>query len=96
MAFPTTGNLAPAFAELSKLKDEVKTLNDKAKAIIEDVRPALIGQRVSRFGRIYEICQVDVRGSARPTCYGVTVSRDGKVGSRGFDLGALEDCEFLS
>lgn len=96
MTFPTTGNLAPHFVDLLRIKGEVAELNRQATAIINDIRPALIGQRVVRFGRVYQICQVDVRRNAQPTCYGVTVSREGKVGSRGFDLGALEDCEFLS
>lgn len=95
MPYPTTGNMAPTFADLSRLATESMALSDEARMLLLNIRPALIGQRVRRFNRMWQIVQVDVRGNAQVTCYGVTVSRSGKVGTRGFDLGNLDGCEFI-
>jgi hypothetical protein len=96
MPFPATGNLAPALAELSRYAKEVDDIKRRANALLCDIGTGLVGQRVRRFdGRIWEICQVDWRyGSVH--CYGVSVSKRGKVGTRAFDLGKLEDCKFLT
>lgn len=95
MSYPTTGNAAPHFADLSAIAEEHRKLQERAREILDQIRPVLIGQRVRQWGRVWQICQVDVRANARVTCYGVTVSKTGKVGTRGFDLGLLENCEFL-
>lgn len=95
MPFPTEGNLAPAFAELSQYRRDCACLTASAAKVLAEIRPALIGQRVRQFGRIWQIKQVDVRGNGVVSCYGVTVSKRGRVGTRGFDLGILEECEFI-
>jgi hypothetical protein len=95
MPYPTTGNTAPAFAELSRLSSEAKALNEQAEQVLDEIRQVLIGQHVIQWGRRWQVCQVDVRSNARVTCYGVTVSKRGKIGKRGFDLGALEHCELV-
>lgn len=96
MTVPTIGNLAPALADLSGIAREARELHRRANDVLKDIRPALIGLRVRRYGREWQICQVDIRGNASLTCCGVTVSKRGKVGTRAFDLGRLEDCEFLA
>lgn len=96
MPYPTGGNLGPAFEELSAIANESATLNARATTVLDGIRDALIGQHVIQYGRRWQISQVQVWGSARVTCYGVTVSKKGKVGTRGFDLGLLENCRFVS
>ena len=96
MSYPTTGNLAPAFADLSGIAKQCADLNNRACVILNDIRPALLGQRVTRYGRLWEVSQVQVWANGRVTCYGVRVSKKGKVGTRGFSLGMLEDCKFIT
>lgn len=96
MTYPTTGNLAPIFVDLSRLAFDSRQLHRKATEILNDIRPALLGQRVARYGRTWEICQVQVSLGGNVTCYGHAVNKRGKVGTRGFDLGSLEHCEFLA
>lgn len=96
MAYPTNGNLGPAFSDLSAIAAEVEALRVRGRAILDDIRPALIGQRVRRYGREWQVCQVQIWGGGDVTCYGVRVSKKGKVGTRGFDLGLLAQCEFIS
>lgn len=96
MSYPTTGNLTPHFADLSSISADVRALKDRADVILKDIRPALIGQRVFRYGRHWQIVQIQVNSGGEVSCYGVTVSRKGKVGTRGFDLGLLEHCDFMS
>lgn len=95
MSYPTNGNLGPSFVELADLAAHCAVARRKAMNILDDIRPALIGQRVTRYGRTWEICQVQVGLSGHVTCYGVTVSKRGKVGRRGFDLGNLSHCDFV-
>lgn len=95
MPYPKTGNLAPAFTDLAALAAEIDTLRERANAILADIRPALIGQRVAKYGRTWQITQVQIWGSGRVTCYAVRVSKKGKVGTRSFDLGNLDQCEFI-
>lgn len=95
MTFPTTGNLAPALADLAELERAQEEMRTSAREILDQIRTGLVGQRVRAHGREWQICQVDVRTRAVVTCYGVTVSRSGKVGTRGFCLGDLSGCQFL-
>src|SRR6202021_1851257 len=95
MAYPTTGNLAPSLSDLSGLAKDVRAIQDRARAILADIRPGLIGQRVRRFDRVWEIKQVQIWGGGDVTCYGVRGSKRGQGGTRGFDLGMLEQCESL-
>lgn len=95
MSYPTTGNLGPSFSDLSAIAAEVEALRVRGRAILADIRPALIGQRVRRYGHDWQISQVQLWAGGNVTCYGVRVSKKGRVGTRGFDLGLLEHCEFL-
>lgn len=96
MPYPTGGNMGQHFADLAELEKAQQEIRDSAREILDQIKPALIGQHVRQYGRLWQICQVDVRACAVVTCYGVTVSKTGKVGTRGFDLGMLSDCEFVN
>jgi hypothetical protein len=91
-----TDNLAPALGDLAALRKEAFELSERARAILDDLRPALVGRRVFRWGRVYQIDALRIDNGARVRCYGVTVSGAGKVGTRGFDLGTLDECEIIS
>lgn len=95
MSYPTTGNLSPSLCTLEQIAATSRKLREDAKRILDDIRPAIIGQRVRQYQRTWEICQVSIASSGDVICYGVTVSKRGKVGTRGFDLGRLQDCEFI-
>jgi hypothetical protein len=80
---------------LSEIAADCEHLRREAVEILDGIRPALIGQRVYRYGRMWQIVTARVSSTGAITCYGVTVSRRGKVGTRGFDLGRLADCDFI-
>ncbi len=95
MAFPTTGNTGPLFSRLRDIAAECALLRREAHEILKDLNPVIIGRRVKRFGRVWQISQARIGNSGSVQCYGVTVSRKGKVGTRDFDLGNLSDCDFI-
>lgn len=96
MPYPTKGNLGPSFAHLSEIAATCADLNRDARVTLASIESAVIGQRVRTRGRVWEICTVRVGLSGAVHCYGVPVNkRTGKAGVRGYDLGDLEQHEFL-
>jgi hypothetical protein len=95
MAYPTSGNTGPLFRRLDDIANDCSHLRREAQEILGDLKPVVIGQRVERHGRVYQIVDAHVGLSGNVVAYGVTVNRKGKVGSRGFDLGNLVDCKFI-
>lgn len=95
MSYPVTGNTAPALRQLSRLAALERRMTRRGQAILKEISPALIGQQVIRYRRRWSICQVHIRKNCVVSCYGVGVTKRGKIGVRGFDLGNLEECEFV-
>jgi hypothetical protein len=71
----------------------VDAIQEQVRNLWEDVAPLIVGLRVRRYGRIWQICSGNTyRGIVH--VYGVTVRGD-KIGTRGFSLGRLDECEVL-
>lgn len=82
-----------ALDKLADIERQSKELHRQAEELFVPIKALLLGRRVKRFGRIHEICEARLAmtpGLIR--VYGVRV-RDGKAGTRGYDLGMLTECE---
>lgn len=95
MSYPTTGNAASALHELSQIAHRTRGERERAQLVLADILQHLIGTRVCRFGRVYEIAGARIGLDNTVDASGRTVSARGKVGTRQFSLGDLEECEFL-
>lgn len=92
-----TAALLNAISDMKKFEKETDALRRRAIARLEEIRPLLIGRRLRRFGRIYQIPReglyIDAYGAL--SCYGVTVSPKGAIGTRAFSIGRVALCELL-
>lgn len=96
MPYPKDGPAANAYAALSAIAQKSAELRQEAETILSAIDERVIGQRVRAFGHIYEVCTARIHPNGGVRCYGVRVNKKGEVGSRGYDIGMLEDCEFLT
>jgi hypothetical protein len=86
--------LASGLADLDEVWDLACRLRARASLRLDEIRPLLIGRRVERYRRVWQITQVNVSISAGINVGGVTV-RKNKIGTRVFDLGLLHNCKLL-
>lgn len=97
MSYPADKNTSPMLRKLSQIGRLANRLNDRAQEILDEIGPTLIGQQVIRYGRRYQIMQKPRVHGGHLEVYGVPVNRKtGIVGTRGYSLGKLEDCEFVT
>ena len=91
--------LNSAIADLALTFDEMKKLESCATALLDAIKPLLIGKRVKLHGHIYQITQVRVHfdhiSASLISCYGVRVRGD-KIGTRGYALYGFDPTKLLS
>lgn len=86
-------NSRSALQEIADLKRQGDDLRKRAEAILEGVHSAIIGTRVRRYGRLWQISQARISIAGGVDVYGVRVNKKGQPGTRGYHLGLLQHCE---
>jgi hypothetical protein len=88
-------NIAPTLQALAGMEAEIKKIKANAEVILDEIRPALIGLSVKKYGHKWQIVQARISLEGYIHVYGVRVSKAGKVGTRGYDLHRLSLCEVV-
>lgn len=90
--------LRAGLAELDKTFDAMQMVYFKAEHQLEEIKILLIGKRIRSGGYIYQITQARIHwdrlGDSLIHCYGVRY-RNGKAGTRGYSLGAIDPAKLL-